>query len=77
MLTQQAREAKMLKSNPKYILRNYLLQEAIAKAEVKDFSMIEDMLTVALAPFDEHEALSYLAKPTPKAAKNIKLSCSS
>jgi len=77
MLTQQEREAKMLKSNSKYILRNYLLQEAIAKAEVKDFSMIEDMLTVSLAPFDEHEALSYLAKPTPKAAKNIKLSCSS
>ena len=77
MLTQEQRAKGMLRENPKYILKNYLLQEAIDKAQIKDFSMIEDMLKVAHTPFDEHPDLEYLSKPTPKEYKNIKLSCSS
>jgi len=71
------RHEKMLRVNPKYILKNHILQEAIEKAEIKDFSMVNELLKVALNPFDEHEELEYLAKPTPLSAKNIKLSCSS
>ena len=76
-LTQEERHKKMLCVNPKYILKNHILQEAINKAQSKDFTMIEDLLRVALAPFDEHLDLEYLCKPTPIEAKNIKLSCSS
>jgi uncharacterized protein YdiU (UPF0061 family) len=75
--TCKEREEKMLHVNPKYILKNHILQEAIEKADTHDFSMVKDLLTVALAPFDEHTELEYLAKPTPQSAKNIKLSCSS
>ena len=76
-LTEEKRQNKMLKTNPKYVLKNYILQEAIEKANVDDFSMIERLLKIALTPFDEHEECEYLAKPTPPEAKNQKLSCSS
>ncbi len=75
--TQQERQKKMLHVNPKYILKNYILQEAIEKAYKHDFSMVQDLLTVALRPFEEHPELEYLTKPTPMEYKNIKLSCSS
>jgi len=39
--------------------------------------MIEELLIVAIAPFDEHKELEHLAKATPLKSKNIKLSCSS
>ena len=71
------RHEKMLKVNPKYILKNHILQEAIEKAEGHDFSMVNDLLKVALAPFDEHKELEHLCKLAPVESKNIKLSCSS
>ena len=76
-LSKEQRHKKMLSLNPKYILKNFILQEAIDKAKEHDFTMIHDLLKVALSPCEEHEALEYLCKPTPQSAKNIKLSCSS
>jgi len=71
------RSEMMCSVNPKYILKNHLLQEAIEKAQSGDFCMVHDLLQVGLSPFDEHAELEYLAKATPLSAKNIKLSCSS
>lgn len=76
-VTTPKRHEKMLKVNPKYILKNHILQKAIEKAEAHDFSMVNDLLKVALTPFNEHEELEYLYKSAPMEAKNIKLSCSS
>jgi len=76
-LSEAARHEKMLTVNPKYILKNHSLQEAIEKAEVHDFSMVNELLKVALAPFDEHPELEHLCKPTPIKSKNMKLCCSS
>ncbi len=76
-LSETARHEKMLAVNPKYILKNHSLQEAIEKAEEHDFGMVNDLLKVALAPFDEHPELEHLCKPTPIQSKNIKLCCSS
>jgi len=76
-LNQEKRHEQMLGVNPKYILKNHILQEAIVKAKLSDFSMVDDLLRVAHNPYVEHESLTYLCKPTPKKAKNIKLSCSS
>jgi len=67
----------MLQVNPKYILKNHILQEAIEKAEAHDFNMVNDLLKVALSPFAEHKELEYLCKLAPVESKNIKLSCSS
>ncbi|PHR54229.1 MAG: hypothetical protein COA44_13950 [Arcobacter sp.] len=77
ILSPDERHEKMLAVNPKYILKNHILQEAIDKAEEDDFGMVNELLKVALAPFDEHLELEHLCKATPIEAKNIKLSCSS
>jgi uncharacterized protein YdiU (UPF0061 family) len=67
----------MKKTNPKYVLKNYMLQEAIDKADSGDFSGVEDLMILAKAPFDEHMAFEHYAKETPLKHKNLKLSCSS
>ena len=76
-LETKERHDRMLSINPKYILKNHILQEAIDKAELSDFSMIEDLLSVAMNPCEEHVELEHLCKSAPKEAKNLKLSCSS
>jgi serine/tyrosine/threonine adenylyltransferase len=72
-------EAKtiMQRVNPKYIIKNYMLQEAIDKATAGDFSLVSDLLHIAQNPFDEHKAFERYAKPTPMEFANLKLSCSS
>jgi hypothetical protein len=72
-----ARRPAMLAANPKYILRNYLAQLAIEKAEQGDYAEIEQLLTVLRAPFDEHPQLAHYAEPPPAWADNIQVSCSS
>lgn len=76
-ISHEERHKCMLAVNPKYVLKNHILQEAIDEAKQGSFFMIEDLLKVAHNPFDEHEELEYLCKPTPPKAKNLKLSCSS
>ncbi len=67
----------MKKTNPKYILKNYMLQEAIDKAENGDFSGVENLMVLAKAPFEEHKKFDHYSKDTPLEHKNLKLSCSS
>lgn len=71
------RQKRMLRINPKYVLKNYMLQNAIEKAENNDFSEVELLFKLAQNPFDEHEEYEYYAKETPHLFKNIQLSCSS
>ena len=71
------RKKQMLEANPKYVLKNYMLQEAIDKAENGDFSGVEDLFVIAKSPFEEHSEFERWAGATPKAFKNQKLSCSS
>ena len=67
----------MLKTNPKYVLRNYLGEEAIAKAKLKDFSGVETLLNLLQAPFDEHPGFEAYAGLPPDWAAEIEISCSS
>jgi uncharacterized protein YdiU (UPF0061 family) len=63
--------------NPKYILRNYLAQLAIEKAQNGDFSEVTRLLAVLERPFDEQpENESYAALP-PDWASHLEVSCSS
>jgi uncharacterized protein YdiU (UPF0061 family) len=71
------RHRKMKAVNPKYILKNYMLQEAISKAEKGDFSVVKDLLRLVQHPYDEHPEFEHYASVTPNKFKNIKLSCSS
>ncbi|MBP7709506.1 MAG: YdiU family protein [Rickettsiales bacterium] len=65
-------------TNPKFILRNHLLQTAIEKADLaNDFSEVKKLLKIMQNPFDEQpENESYASLP-PTWAKEISISCSS
>ena len=67
----------MLKSNPKYVLRNHLGEEAIQAAKRKDFSVVADLLKVLEHPFDEHPEHADWADFPPDWAGSIAISCSS
>ena len=67
----------MLKTNPKYVLRNHLGEQAIRAAKQKDFSGVERLLTMLQAPFDEHPEHENLAGFPPDWAASIEISCSS
>ncbi len=70
-------KADINKANPKYILRNHLLQIAIDKAEAGDYSEVNRLLEVMRKPFDEQpEHESYAALP-PSWAGELEISCSS
>lgn len=76
--SEQARVTQMNQINPKYILRNYLAQIAIEKAQQdKDYSEIEVLLRLLRKPFDEQPDMAKYAAPAPDWAQNIVVSCSS
>jgi uncharacterized protein YdiU (UPF0061 family) len=71
------RREAMRTTNPKFVLRNYLAQVAIEKAQNKDFSEVASLLAVLEKPFDEQpENESYAALP-PDWASELEVSCSS
>lgn len=70
------RKEKMLKINPKYILRNYMLQDAIDKAENGDFSLVNNFLEIAHNPYGEFKEFEHYTKPKPE-FEALKCSCSS
>lgn len=72
-----ARKHAMDQVNPKYVLRNYLAQVAIEKAQSGDFSEVKTLLHLLQRPFDEQpEYQAYAALP-PDWAAGIEVSCSS
>ncbi len=72
-----ARRLAMDRVNPKYVLRNYLAQVAIDKAQQKDFSEVQRLLEVLRRPFDEQAGNEAYAGLPPDWAAGIEVSCSS
>ncbi len=72
------RQESMKRYNPKYILRNYLAEAAIRKAEDEsDFSEINRLHELLKTPFTEKPGMNEFAKQSPARAKNLVISCSS
>jgi uncharacterized protein YdiU (UPF0061 family) len=76
------RKENMDKVNPKYVLRNYLAQMAIDKAEQGDLSMLHELFAVLKDPYAEQpEKEAQFAQKRPEWARQrpgcSMLSCSS
>jgi uncharacterized protein YdiU (UPF0061 family) len=63
--------------NPKYVLRNYLAQVAIDKAQAGDFSELAQLQLVLQKPFDEQPEYAQYAALPPDWASHLEVSCSS
>ena len=71
------RRAAMESVNPKFVLRNYLAERAIRKAEdEQDYTEIERLHNVLRNPFSEQPEFEDYAKPSPE-GKALVISCSS
>ncbi|MDH6594241.1 uncharacterized protein YdiU (UPF0061 family) [Variovorax sp. TBS-050B] len=68
---------KMRLSNPKFVLRNHLGQQAIEAAAGGDFSGVATLLALLETPFEEHPGADAYAGFPPDWASTIEISCSS
>src|SRR6185295_5692310 len=71
------RLVRMNRVNPKYVLRNYLAQTAIEKAQQKDFSEIDRLLTLLQNPYNDQPGMDGYAASPPNWGKHLAVSCSS
>ncbi len=75
------RVERMNRANPKYVLRNYLAQQAIDALEAGDASVMERLMAVLQRPYDEQPERDELANRRPEWARHkpgcSALSCSS
>lgn len=69
--------AGMLRTNPRFVLRNHLCELAIRQAKLGDPSTVETLLGLVQAPFDEHPGHEDMAGFPPDWAAHIEISCSS
>ena len=73
----EERAVRMNRVNPKYVLRNHLVQAAIEQAQGGHFGEIEVLRALLARPFDEQPALERYAAPAPPGTARIEVSCSS
>src|ERR1051326_6580978 len=71
------RAERMRRTNPKYVLRNWIAQEAIERAEAREFGLIEELRRLFADPYAEHPAMERYAGPPAAGAPEVAVSCSS
>ena len=72
-----SRITQMNEMNPKFILRNYMLQNAIDQAEEGSYKEIDILMELITKPFEENIEYERYSEESPEWAKSLGLSCSS
>mgnify|MGYP000328923899 CR=1 FL=1 len=67
----------MLRSNPKFVLRNHLAEIAIRQAQLGNFAEMDTLHILLKSPFDEHPGFEAYADLPPDWASQLEISCSS
>lgn len=65
------------KTNPKFILRNWIAQIIIEDAQNQNYKILDDFLKILQNPFLEHKKFEEFARKAPKKYQNLIISCSS
>ncbi len=80
-LPQTQRQANMDAVNPRYVPRNWLLQEAIDQASEGDLALLHELMTVLKQPYHDQPGKDHLDRKRPEWARHkagcSMLSCSS
>lgn len=71
------RRVRMDAVNPKYVLRNWLAEQAIRMAHEGDYSEIERLRVLLRDPFTEQPEMERYAEPPPEWGRGLVVSCSS
>ncbi|MFE8103519.1 YdiU family protein [Brenneria goodwinii] len=71
------RRQRMKAANPKYVLRNYLAQQAIEPAEKDDAGMLARLHQALCQPYADQPEMDDLAALPPEWGKRLAVSCSS
>ncbi|CAN5464872.1 YdiU family protein [soil metagenome] len=73
----EERRAAMNAVNPRYVLRNWMAEQAIRSAREGDFGELRQLQQCLSAPFDEVDAFERYAQLPPDWARGLEVSCSS
>lgn len=76
-LDRKAAAQRMLRTNPAYVLRNHLGEQAIRAAQSGDFSEAGNLLELLESPFETRPGREAYADFPPDWAAGIEISCSS
>ena len=71
------RRTAMQAVNPRFVLRNYLVQQAIEQAEQGDYGEIDRLLALLSRPYSDQPGMQAYASEPPDWGRHLEVSCSS